>query len=83
MRYYEALSVYQDFCVSMQYAELVKHTREEALKETAGKYTFKQILDCFEALLKKLDEEKEQYMTLFKVIGMIKKANGEKLEEEK
>jgi hypothetical protein len=56
MKYFEALSMYQDFCVSMQYAELKKQTNEEALKETAGKYTFKQILDCFEALLNELDE---------------------------
>jgi hypothetical protein len=82
MDYFKALSMYQDFCVSVQYAELKKQTREEALKETAGKYTFKQVLDCFESLLKELDEKKEHYMSLFKIIGMIKRDNGEKLEVE-
>ncbi|MDR1902932.1 MAG: hypothetical protein LBQ88_11700 [Treponema sp.] len=67
MTYFDAACIYQDFCVSMQYAEIFKKTREEALKET-------------EALLKELDEKKEHYGSLFKIIATIKKANGEKLE---
>jgi nitrate reductase assembly molybdenum cofactor insertion protein NarJ len=80
MTYLDGLSIYQDFCVSLQYAEILKKTKEQVLKEKAAEYTFKQIADAFEALLDELDEKKEHYASLFRLIAMIKKANGEKLE---
>jgi nitrate reductase assembly molybdenum cofactor insertion protein NarJ len=80
MTYLDGLSIYQDFCVSLKFAKLSNQTGEEALKKTAAKYTFKQIADGFEALLNELDEKKEHYVSLFRLIAMVKKANGEKLE---
>jgi hypothetical protein len=78
MNYFEAASIYQDFAISLQYAELEGKTHEEAMRETAAKYTSNQIDDCLEALLNDLDKKGAHYASLFKIIAGIKRASGEK-----
>jgi hypothetical protein len=67
MNYFNAVSMYQELAVGLQYAELSGKTKQEIMEDWAVKHGRKKILECMEALLKDLDEKKEHYVSVGKM----------------
>jgi hypothetical protein len=65
MTYLDAVSIKQDFIVSMQFADILGKTRIEAYTETAKKYTAKELSDAFIALEENIEKERETIRALF------------------
>ncbi|GHV90424.1 hypothetical protein AGMMS50268_09270 [Spirochaetia bacterium] len=76
MDYFDAVCMYQEFAVGVQYAEFQDKTKEEFMEEWAVKHGREKILDCMEALLKELDEKKEHYLSIGKIAFSILKRKG-------
>jgi len=76
MNYFDAESIYQEFCVDMSFAETLGKTREQAAKKFAAKYTREEFTDCVETLLAKLDKDKETRYQFLKLVLGLKKEKG-------
>jgi hypothetical protein len=76
MDYFEAVSMYQDFAVNVQYAELEAKTEKEVMKEWALKHGRKKILECMGALIEELEKKKEHYLSIGKTALSILKEAG-------
>ena len=67
MTYFDAISIKQDLIVNIQYADAFSKTAEEAIKETAEKYSIEQYVEAYTAIKKHMDEELKTVKTLFKL----------------
>jgi hypothetical protein len=76
MTYLDAVSIQQDFIVAMQYAGLSGKTEPEAFKETAEKYSEKELMGAYQVLLKQLETEKNSIKELFFLAIRAKKNRG-------
>jgi hypothetical protein len=69
--YFEATSIYQDIAVNPQYAEAANKTHEQIFRTAIEKYGKQKIAEAIRLLCKELDEKREHYMTLLKIINML------------
>jgi hypothetical protein len=65
MNYLKAAQIKQDLIVSMQYADLMKQTKEEAFKKTAGKYSLEELSEAYRVLSENLEKEQRTLTSLF------------------
>jgi thiaminase len=72
MSHFEALEIYQDFCVNLQFAEMQNKERHEIVLEWVQKYGKEKIAEAVEILCKVLDEKKKHYIQLLKIAGMVR-----------
>jgi hypothetical protein len=49
----------------MQYADISGKTKPEAFKETAEKYSEKELIEAYEVLMKQLEEKKNSLKEMF------------------
>jgi D-alanyl-D-alanine dipeptidase len=69
--YFEAMSIYQDITVNLQYAELHNKTHEQIIQTAIEKYGKPKIAEAIRLLCKELDEKRELYLTLLKLVNMV------------
>jgi D-alanyl-D-alanine dipeptidase len=68
--YFEAVSIYQDIAVNLQYAEMKNETHEQIFKAIIRKYGKPKIAEAIHVLCKDLDEKRKHYTLLPKIISM-------------
>jgi hypothetical protein len=76
MTWFEAESIRQDFVVNMRFAGISGKTKEEALKETAMKYTRGRLNEAYLALKRHSEEEIKTAADLFSLAMRAKKSGA-------
>ena len=68
MTYFEAVSIYQDLAVHIQYKDILRKTNEEVVVyEFVKKYGIEQIREAVKTLCKELDKERALYLDILDI----------------
>jgi hypothetical protein len=72
MTYFEAQSIYQDIAVKIQFAGISgRKDKEELIDEWRKKYGFEKIGEAIVELCNELDQKRNHYLGLLKLVKML------------
>jgi hypothetical protein len=76
MTYFEAMEIYMDFCVSLEYKDLFQKNNVDVLRDYVSKYGVEKITEAVRVLCKKLEEDRRGYLSLLNIVQKIKLMEG-------